>query len=162
MSNRCLSDGLCYLGGNSSGASVGIKMCLLTHSAGVLRNMGYLSETHLKLTYREISFVHNIRWNNPIGWNIVQSTVVSLPCYKINGRLKQMGWTNEISWDLSFRLISDCFTADYGWLYNIHWLWPHVMSLVYITHTYFTRGIFGYLYKQYQNTVLHTLDTSCS
>ena len=35
--------------------------------AGVLCNIGYPSETHLKLKSRDISFVHNIRFHCPIG-----------------------------------------------------------------------------------------------
>ena len=34
--------------------------------AGVLYNIGYPSETHLKLQSREISFVHNTHLNIPI------------------------------------------------------------------------------------------------
>ena len=38
----------------------------LLHSAGVLCNVGYPSETHFKLESRKISFIHNIRFISPI------------------------------------------------------------------------------------------------
>ena len=40
---------------------------ILLSNPGVLCNKGYPSETHLKLKSREISFVHNFRFNCSIG-----------------------------------------------------------------------------------------------
>ena len=74
----------------------------------VLCNIGYPSETHLKLKSREISFVHNINLNDPI---VLKCCTESLPCpvqkFKTIGRLKQMLWTNKTSQALSLRWVSD-------------------------------------------------------
>ena len=80
------------------------------HNSGALRNIGYLSEIHLKLKSREISFAHNSCFDRSL-WNFAQSTAVSLPCsvqnFKLIGQLQRKLWTNEFSRDLSLRWVSD-------------------------------------------------------
>ena len=59
--------------------------------AGVLRSIGYLSETHLKLKSREISFVHNICLKNPIVLDFCtqHGSITVVLCVKF-----QNDWTN--------------------------------------------------------------------
>ena len=66
--------------------------------------IGYPSQMHLKLNYREISFAHNLLLNGFKSFsNFAQSTAVSLPWKpKISEKLKLMFWTNEISRDLNY------------------------------------------------------------
>ena len=75
---------------------------------GVLCNMGYMSETHLKLTFCEISFVPNICLNCPVVLNFC---TMILPCpvhnCKTIGLFTRMLWTNEISRDLSLGWVTD-------------------------------------------------------
>ena len=65
--------------------------------------------THLKLKFRQISFVHNISAIIQSSWNFAQSRTVSLSVqnFKMIGQLRQMLWTNEILRDLSLRWVSE-------------------------------------------------------
>ena len=79
---------------------------------GVLYNIGYTSETHLKLRPREISFAHNIRLNNPIVLQFWKehASITAVLCsrrFKMIRQLRAMFWTNGISWDLSLIWVSD-------------------------------------------------------
>ena len=62
----------------------------------VLCNKGYPSETHLELKPREISFVHNILFNNPIVLNFCTEhgsiTAVFYAKFQMIGQLRQMFW----------------------------------------------------------------------
>ena len=71
-----------------------IPSCCLTRTVHEYRccNIGYPSETHLKLKYRETSSVHDLCSIAQLVWNFIQSTAVVLPCYvhsfKTIGQLK--------------------------------------------------------------------------
>ena len=49
-----------------------------------MRNIKYLSETHLKLKSRKISFVHNIRVNNLIifKFGTEYGSIIAVRCVK--------------------------------------------------------------------------------
>ena len=60
----------------------------------------YLAKSRFPITYLAVA---------QSFWNFAQSTTVILPCSvkKTIGQLKLMLWTNEISWDLGLRCVSD-------------------------------------------------------
>ena len=82
-----------------------------TSEPGMVCIIGHPSEMYLKFKSREISFVQNIRFNNPIVLKFCTELKGSLPCSEQNftmiGQLKQMLRTNEISRALSLRWFSD-------------------------------------------------------
>ena len=83
---------------------------MLKQNHGLLCNIGYPSETHLKLNSRKISFIHNIRLNNPIGLKSCTKniSITAVFCVKF-----QNDWMTEIDnmderdlRDLSLRWVS--------------------------------------------------------
>ena len=76
--------------------------------AGQHGTRGYPSSTHLKLIYRSpLTYCSVVAIS---FWNIVQSTVVLLPCSVQIFTIWQLKWvfcTNEISRELGWRVVSD-------------------------------------------------------
>ena len=74
-----------------------------------LCNIGYLSETHLELKSDEVSFVHSLfcKYAIVLKFCTMHDILCSVQNYIMTGQLKRMLWTNEISWDLSLRWVSD-------------------------------------------------------
>ena len=117
---------------------------------GVMCNIGYPSETHFKLKSREISFVHNIHFNCPIGEIFAHSTAVLLPCSVQNSKaisqLKHDLRANEISRDLSSRWILD----GYSILHKApahrgsRWLLLCVPDITYL-HSYLSIDFYNYM-----------------
>ena len=75
----------------------------------VLCNIGYSSETHLDCKSREIPFAHDILFNRFKNvYRVARQLYFGALC-KVLKRLDNwnMTWTDEISWDLSLRWVSD-------------------------------------------------------
>ena len=89
---------------------------------GVLCNIGYPSETHLKLKSCEISFVHNICFNGPIGLKFCteHGSDTAMPCAKFQSNWSNEAWVLDkrdfakFKFKMNFRRIS--YIAQGSWL----------------------------------------------
>ena len=90
---------------------------LIVTRTWALCNIGYPSETHLKLKSHKNSFVHNIRFSCRIVLKIYTThncDTTVLHTKLRNGLLWNMLWENEISRDLG----ESCFSDGYPILHN--------------------------------------------
>ena len=82
-----------------------------SNKTGVLCHIGYPFETHLKLKSRAISFVHNIRFNCPIGLKFCteHGGDTAVPCAKIQSDRSTAAWVmgKRDFARFEFKMISD-------------------------------------------------------
>ena len=106
------------------------------HQGPVAINIAYLSETHLKLKHREISFVQNIYFSSQIVLKICTGTVVILPCsvqnFKTIWQLNPNLRTYEISRDMGLT----CASNRYSILQHLHVLCPAMVNDSLLPTTY--------------------------